>query len=254
MATYSSITCCEEFGSQQENRTLSDWSPSVVLRCAWSSRHALVADLLGNRREWPHGTGDKPRAVSASIVPFPSTEVGTITGQSHNYDDALVTVNYSSNVESDLVSESLEPTVEFQILDYKRFRWGSGSGDPLLEGEAPGKQLRGLNLVRTFYGLSSLPTEILTGVGKVHNASYVSSLLGLTFAADTLLFVPPSLNRTITTAGSRGWTATVKFVYKPETWNKFWRASSGAYESIYLAGSGSAYESYPPANLSALLA
>ncbi len=243
MATYSPVvTCYEEHGTQHENKTADDWTASVTLRCAWTSRHSLVNDIVGNRRAWPHsGYGTVPLAQSAAIVPCPAKY--TVSGQSCEYDDALVTVNYGI-LRLDLISESLEPSVEFRQLDYRNFRWASASGDPLIEGEAPGKLVRSLALVRNYYNLTSLHSDLLTLPGKVNQAAYVSSLLGLTFPIETLLFAPGPMSRTITTAGSSGWNLQLKFSYNPNTWNKFWRASYQSWDSIYIAG-GAIYRNYP---------
>jgi hypothetical protein len=179
----------------------------------------------------------------------------TQDGQGASYVDTLIAFEYSSAVEADLVSESLEPTAEFQILDYTRFRWGSKDGDPILEGEAPGKVTRSLALTRQLFKLTTIPTDVLDMIGKVNDASYVSTLLGLTFPAQTLLFQPPSMGRTITTAGSKGWNLTMRFHYKPNGWNKFWRAAASppAWESMYDKDVVAAYENYEPDDFSNLL-
>lgn len=248
MSVYSIVDCAEEFGTMQENRTLEDWSASVVLRCDWADRNTLVADLLGNQRAWPHSTG--PTAQSASIRP--AETIYTTSGQCCVYQDALVTVQYGID-KQDLISESLEPTAEFLVLDYKQFRWGSAAGEPLVEGEAPGKLVRGMNLVRTLYQIEDpLPAALLTLVGKINNASYASSTLGLTFAEETLLYQPPTLQRTISTAGNDAWTINTKFVYKPETWNKYWRSKDQQYSKIFTVD-GVEFESYEPADMSDLL-
>jgi hypothetical protein len=171
------------------------------------------------------------------------------------YIDALVSVGYSSGEETDFISESLEPTVEFVTLDYKNFRWGAANGDEVKEGEAPGKLVRSLSLVRTIYHLASIPTDVLDLVGSVNDTAYASTLLGLTFPAETMLFSPPSMDRTITTAGTKGWNLAMRWMYKPETWNKFWnaRANPAAYQRMYTVDPGTVYNSYPLEDHSNLL-
>lgn len=249
MSLYSSVDCDEEYGTAKESWNIDDVSMSVTLRCAWADRYDLVDDLLGNGRTWPHGSfTNAPRAQSASIAPDKTAY--TATGQCIVYNDALVTVTYGTEHE-DLVSESLEPTADFITLDWRRFRWSSDVGDPLIEGEAPGKLRRGLNIVRTLYKIATPPTQLLTQIGNVNPSTYTSSLLGLSFAAETLLFTPPTMSRTIRTDGTEGWTINMKFMYKPETWNKYWRAKTSSYEHIY-NGTG-VYRSYALGNFSDLL-
>lgn len=238
MAIYSPvITCYEEFATPSESYNLEGMEMTVGLRCAWNDRHLLVQDLLTNGRDWPHGGfGNPPQASSATIVPWESA--GSVSGQSIVYDHALVTVGYN-HISVDLASEELEPTAEFITLDHRRFRWGSGSGDPLSQAESPGKLRRGLTMARTLYRVQSpLSPQLLTAIGGVNNAPYTSTLLGFTFATQTLLFTPPRLSLSIRTDGSDGYTVSMKFMYKPETWNSYWRSKSQSYEDIHIVGGG----------------
>jgi len=253
--TFSVVPCCEEHVTQEEQWGEGEITCSVVLRCTWDNRHLLVADLIGNAKEWPYGSFSyPPRCKTAAIRPAATTYEED--GQGIDYQDALVTANYSTNVdeneEEDLMSESLEPTTEFLTLDHKRFRWGSETGDPVQEGEAPGKLVKGLNLVRKLFKVTAIPASVLTLPGSVNNAPYTSSILGLTFPAETLLFSPPTLERTITTGGVRAWNVTLKFSYKVGGWNQFWRAATGSVDRMYLVGIGQ-YNSYPLADFSTFL-
>ncbi len=110
-----------------------------------------------------------------------------------------------------------------------------------------------LNLVRSYPNAASVPAGFISDPGKVHNASYTSLSLGLTFPAETLLFLPNPVSQTSTTAGNTGYNYAVKFAYKPQGWNKFYRPNSNSYENIYNLA-GVIVEPYPPANLAALLA
>jgi hypothetical protein len=182
------------------------------------------------------------------------------SGQACEVIDALVTINYSTKEPEELIAESLEPTAEFITLDYRRFRWGAANGDPVLEGEAPGKLLHGLNLVRTYYKIANPPAAILTLPGSVNNGAYNSSLLGLTFPVETLLFQPPQLSRKIDTEGAKKWDMTLKFTFKPEGWNKFWRAKTQQFERFWIVSTdgygvdvGVQYNMYPLKDFSSLL-
>lgn len=268
MADYSSsVSCSEELGSVREDFDIGSGngpSMSVDLRCLWSDRFSLVQDIVGNQRAWPHGTWTTvaPRAYAASIKQ--DTSVFATTGQSNEVVHAIVSVRYGCKV-LQLVSESLEPTVEFLTLDHNQFRWANaaadGPGDPVLEAEAPGKLFRGLNLVRTYYQLNSVPTAILTLPGAVNAAQYVSALLGLTFPAETLLFQPPKLDRVIKTTGATGFNMTLKFQYKPQGWNTFWRAKTREWSKMWILADAGAdppvaeaeYDNYPPDDFSGLL-
>lgn len=251
MGVFSAVACKEEYGTATENAGLKDGvSASVVLRCAYADRLALMDDLLGFPRVWPRsGYTLPPSAISCACKP--DLTKYTQSSQEIVYEEALVTVNYSTEVQ-DLVSESLEPTQEFITLDYRRFCWGSPNGPNLIEGEAPGKLIRGLNIVRTLYKKTTVPAAVLATTG-VNNVAYSSNLLGLTFPSETLLYEPGNLSRTFTTLGTEGFTVTVKFSYRQHGWNKFWRADTQQWTRIYLRG-GAQYNSYPLVDYSSLLA
>lgn len=252
MATFSPVvSCCEEAGTASEQVGPSITNCSVVLRVPWANRFLLIADLLTNRRAWPYLSGwtNPPRANAAGISAWNNT--GVTSGQSITYEDALVTVQYTNNPATDVVTEQLEPTVEFQTLDYKNFRWGSKAGRVLLEAEAPGRQLRGFNLVRTIHDVAlPLNADLLDLGGTCNEDPYTSTLLGLTFDAETLLFNTPSINRVLKSDGSSKASLVLRFTHKREGWNKFWRPGTGQYEEIFSIESDSIYKNYPPADYS----
>lgn len=248
---YSTVQCAEELGSVSESDDLEGGiKATATVRVAWADRRALVQDVLLNHRPWPHQSVSGLRAFSCATQQV-ETEYVT-DGQTCVVIDALVTINYSTQIK-DLISEELEPTVEFQTLDHRRFRWGAANGPCLIEAEAPGRQLRGLNLSRTIYEVNPpLPTTLLTEFGKVNNAVYASALLGLTFGVETLLYHPPQLSRVYKSDGSRAFTVSLKFGYKPNTWNKFWRAETQLYSRIFDVG-GAQYYNFPLGNFAAFL-
>lgn len=256
MANWSNtVNCAEEHDSVTENyddeRGL--MSASVTLRCAWADRHNLVTDICGNRRAWIKGSaGQAPVAGSAAIKPAGSIGSPGFSQQEIVYAEALVTINFSTKV-VDVFSESLEPTAEFVQLPYQLFRWGSGTGALLQEQEAPGKLIRGLNIVRNEYNLTSLDPDLIALVGSVNDESYSSSLLGLSFDAETLLYNPPNVQYKKDSTGVVKYDVTKRFTINPNGWNKYFRGFSGNYQRIYLAGSSDPYESYPVVDLSGLL-
>lgn len=256
MGIYSIIDCAEEHASVNESMTLETGvAAKVELRCNWADRFLLMADLLATPRVWPNGGFVvPPRAATAASKPFPSQYL--TVGQACEYEHAIVTVNYSHKI-VDTIAESLEPTAEFVTVDHKQFRWNDAFGPRLLEGEAPGFLLKSCNLVRTFYNQPALPSNMLTLIGKSNSAIYNSTLLGLSFGVETLVFQPPTMNRTFTTTGTNGWTLQTKFSYKPQGWNKFWRAAAnngqGDWAEIWHVNGLAVYKPYPPGDFSTYL-
>jgi len=243
---YSDYECAEEHGSSSEDydEVTGYMSASVTLRCAYADRHLVAADICGNRRPWPKGGfGLTPRAAKAGIRP--AENAGVNIGQMCNPLHALVTVYYSSRNE-DVVTESLEPTNEFVQLDHRMFRWNSGTGDHLAEEEAPGRLVRLINFVRTEMYVTGLNPSIMSLMGSVNNDAVSSSLLfGLSFAAETLLLAPPTVNRKISAFGVQQYDQILKWSYNPAGWNTYYRAKTGNYEKIYVAGASDPYNSYP---------
>jgi len=227
---------------------------SVQLRVAYSQRHNLVAAICGTRMNWPKGAaGAVPRAFTASIVPVetPSTIEAAVTNGLIAYDEAIVTVNFTTEIK-DVASESIEPYTEFITLDHHNFAWGSGNGPMLKEEEAPGKLIRGINFVRTEYDQTTLAPELLSLMGHVNNAPITGSILALTFPTETLLYAPPVITYKQDSTNINKFEVVKKFTYSQNGWNVYFRGATNAYTAIYKRGSGAQYKSYPVASLSPL--
>ena len=253
---YSSIGCCEVDGTRKETRTATgDLDVTVDLNCAYADRYLLCSDLFGSGRPYPYDTG--ALCISAEVAVWGD---GATSSQSIDYSTATVTAKYSNKVNKkaqtnaggQLYADTIEPSVEFITLDHTRFKWNSASGDVLKESEAPGRQMYSIAFTRTLYKVASgVPAYCLDYIGKCNASYFYSSMLGLTFPAETLLFMPTVSNRSVTTDGSPGWDVVLKWSYKPETWNKFWRSKTQAYEAIYMGSS--LYKNFPTIDMSAAL-
>lgn len=221
-------------------------SATVTLRCAWADRFTVLEDILFNGGTYPYLPGALMYAQEGSCVPASGQALND--GEGLTYEHALVTIKYTNdkddNGSGDIISESLEPHVEFMSLDPAEFRWGSASGDALNAEEAPGRLIVGFDYVQTEYNLVTLPTTIITELGKCNSGTIAASLLGISFAAETLLFASATPSRKIDSAGNAKWTLAKRFSFRPTEWNKFWRGKTQSWESIYIAG-GSIYRNFP---------
>ena len=253
---YSSVDCWEIRDTQSVGLNSDGATATVTLGCAYANRFALQADLYGTRRVFPGFAGSgAPRVQSVSNVRGfgESTLVATSNGQQLQYEEARLDVQYgplqaeppSGDPGYDLVIESFETNFENLRLDHNSFAWDTGFGTELRPGEAPARQLRKITLVREYLGIAVIPTDVLNLIGTVNDTAYVSSLLGLTFPAETLLFGEPSATRTIRSSGASGWNLTLSFQFFYNGWNKFWRYDSEQYEPMYFGGSSTPYKNYP---------
>lgn len=238
-------------GFPVERSTDKGFEATVQLRCPWTHRFDLLTDILQNRLLYPYRTTSNARAKTGGSTPA-AGKSSLLDTQALSYDEAIVTIEYATNDEEDdgvdVYSESLEPSAEFLTLDPAKFRWGSASGTQVEPAEAPGMLIVGFDLLQTNYKLSALPTTIITELGHCNQASITATILGLTFTAEQLLFVTATPSRTVNSDGDFEWTLPKRFSFRKNGWNKFWRASTGTFESIFIAG-GSQYRSYPTSTL-----
>lgn len=234
---------------------------SVSLRVAWADRQDFIDEVIGTRLLWQRAPASLAECRSATSVPLGDGVTDPSNPALMIYDWAKITLNFEvppdggqENGSGDLIAESLEPTVEFLTLDPVDFRWTNATtGDQVQENEAPGQQIRGLDYVVTHYRASAIPAACLTLPGSVNSSTVTANFLGLTFAAETLLYQPPKCDIKIGTDGTEGWTITHRFSWRPNSWNKFWRAKTQAWEYQYhKAGGGSAHKPYPPASFAGL--
>lgn len=253
-ADISGITYEELEGSPTGNITPAGFVGTRVLKCAWDEYLNLAQRLLGG---WltiegstayytPYSYPGQPSAVVQGVQFAPFDErvtdtSGDTTRASYSY--AQLTVNYGNstfagdpdNPDAPLFEESLEPYAEFLTLPAVGFKWGSTSGDALKDEEAPGKLFKGLNWVYSRPSVTNIPSAVLSLVGCVNSSTLRSKSLGLDFAAETLLYNPPLLRRAVTADGTGAWSLEYRFSYKPQGWNRFWRAKTQAWDRIYTA-------------------
>lgn len=240
--------------SPTENLDGGIFTATMKVMCAWADRDDLMAAFVADRAVYPHIPGGIAKAVRASAMPFGgSSDAGSGL---LSYPKAIVTIDFADAVgisgsdPTDLYSETIEPWVEnipLAVRDLSgrpTYAWRLAGGTafyPLDDKEAPVRTTRGAAYTLTRYRQASIPSAAFTLTGKV-NASAVTSLtLGYTFEAQTLLFSPPTLQRTTTTSGSEGWDITYKFLYRPNFdtttgaalgWNYFWRARGENFAQI----------------------
>jgi len=230
------VTAYDEMvDSPIEDYTTDSFSATRRLMVDWGSRYALVTDL-----QWlayPYLPGVLAYPSSMSVVPAKAKQLPCVGTDFVTYEKAIVTVHYLASAKDpstlDLVTESLEPNAELRTLDFEDFRWGAINGDVLKEDEAPSQLLRGHDYVLTFHNALAVPLSVITLEGYVNAANFSTYTLGLTYPPETLLFAGGSPSRKITSDGADTFKLTERFQYKASGWNKFFRQSTKAFESIF---------------------
>ena len=270
MSDWTAVTdAVEEFASVEEEISyIGDNTAKVVLRCPWNKRVDVCNDILVWGKYYPNITMGAV-ASKASIKPVPVKPTADAVNGRIQYAEALITVYYETSkvgrLDKDessgiVFSEEIEEVVEGQKLNPKNFCWGTAAGGDRVS-DGPVRQMRYIRIRRTLYNLTSVPAAFFTLPGKTNVASYTSVPLGLVAAAETLLFSPGSVQRSVTTGGTKGFNVPMLLSYRPEGWNTYWNPDknngsgqpAGGYDEIYDEKAGAVHKNFPPADFSSLV-
>jgi len=248
-------------GSPEEEKSKEGFKATRRFICNWSDRIAVRDALLNTT----YPTFISARAKRLSIVPYAARLEGS--GSDASYEKAVVTAEYEfdkkEQIGTDLLTELLQPTLEFITLDPKNFRWGSVDGDALTKEQAPGLLMPGCEYIVTLFEQDRVTDEMLRYMGAVNTTAVsprTQGLTGLVFPAQTLLYMPPVIRRTINTDEELQFEIELHFIYKPNWqgedalgWNAYWRPEAQEYQFIYSTETEEKYEQYRSENLNALI-
>lgn len=254
---YSTVACHEEIDTLKLAFNETNPNATVVLCCAWTDRNSLISDILGNQRILPHATPGlvlrarectnlQPRSVDRNTDPSSQMCDWSTEGQ------ALLTFTYDALLE-EVASETFEPNATFYPLDHKLFRWGSATGDFVRKEESGGFLVKGAIFTRTIFRLETadIPAGLLSYFGKVNDSALVGTVVGLTFPEETLLFEASVFDTKIRADGQRLTDLSLRWAFREQGWNKFYRPDTNSWESMFIAG-GAEYKPYEPADMSDL--
>lgn len=268
-------------GSPIVNGSWTDFTATRMLRCLWEDRLTLAKELMGYvqgiARRLPHQytaelSGETITGIYAlnyRIDRFPKDGLNQTTG---SYKYAKLTVDYGAPTydlnnlpgwqETALISESLEPSMEFATVGHKNLYWDDNT---VIESpEVPGHLIGSTDWVYTIHQLNSLPVGYLNLVGYVNNANVYSRQLNMTFPVETLLCLAPVMTRETTSTGTGLWAATFKFSLRnhgtfaaPKGWNHFPQYSktgaSVTWSRVCYDDSGSIKYVYPLGDFSTII-
>jgi len=241
-----------------------DWNRLTATRkiiCDWVDRYVVYQSYVGADYPYDPVTGFNASGAyctGGTIEPLEAKGLGA--NDIAIYEKALITLEYrvpdpetgtpireeGVGPTAALGSDSFSSNTEFLTLDHTDFQWATGT-KPLKPKEAPAKLIFSLNWTRT---LENVVTPIAGGLGEVilENIGSVNDLpinaantAGFTFPAETLLYTKPTINK----QGANSARVTLNFVYRPQGWNKFYRADIERFDIITFRN-GIIFKTYKP--------
>lgn len=252
-----------------------------ILRCAWSDRHTLAAQLqrayqvsvtgtisrtfrIGDKYPYRDGVyvrnvismegAGKPAAGSGNTVSYPFADLTVEYGE-RNFDPDSGGGSGSSGGSDALVvvaEEEIDAAGEFLTLPNKKLYWDASQEDPIENAEAPGLLVPILSWSYSFSEDDSIPSSVKDAVGKVNSGSMSSPSLGLSFGAEEVLFHKLRVMRRTFSDGSTQSDVTLQFLIRNHSWNKFFKSATQSAQAIY-DDSGSVFKPYETVNLASLL-
>jgi hypothetical protein len=210
-----------------------------LLECAWADRYSLLNELAweqypynGTTIAWPYAATIQGEGVLDSTTPIAS------------YRYAWCRIKYTNKIVYNetaqrFVSEELHPLSMHLPLDYAGFRWGAKTGAssiPVQPCEAPSFIVRSSQYTITYYRVLSVPAYADDYANCTNNGAVASYTLGRSYAAGRLLFGGTTARADTALGSTLKLQVSYRFLIHPSNWNKFWRASTASWETLYHAG------------------
>ncbi len=247
-----SVSFWEHAGWPRELNFIDAFAGERKLVCAWGDRQTLANEILvPPNNVYPYNNSGAFVSHAPKTRPLANGKQ-TQGAQTHmaSYELAVVTVNYSTKGQvagvtpgGDLISEWMSTGATFKTLDRTDLVWAANDGDPLRPAEGADKIEPIGSYILLYNSLPVLPDAVLTQPGTVNSIAVSTYLLGLTFAAETLLYMGANITPSRNSQGVTTFQVRHKFRYAAHAddagvhgWNYFWRASTNRYEQVFKAG------------------
>ena len=249
------------------------WTPEGFravrrLICDWADRDELVW-CIGEEggQVYPHGTigynasnavtDNPPRAIHIDVQPFPAKldkpavnanrdAIIGVPSRRADYEKAILTVTYATAIwgyyktSGYIFTARLEPAGEHFTTTHEGLYWGQSSGTELKAAEAPGVYTSMLAYTLTFHGVAASNGALGNAISLMNYCNSSNFLDGgnapglpFFFLPETLYLVGPTFTRSFGIGNTLKWDMSLRFLYTPQGWNKFWRAETGQFEEIY---------------------
>jgi len=244
-------------GFPQENWINGFLEAERLLECAWADRYTLLSELAGVQYPYTDTTIAWPYAATVLGIGVLDSTTPIAT-----YSRAWCRIKYSNKLYYDstaqrLVSEELHPLSIHLPLDYAGFRWGAQTGAssiPVQPCEAPSFIVRSSQYTVTYYRAYAVPSYADDYANCTNNGNVASYTLGRTYAAGRLLFGGTTARADTVLGSTTKLQVSYRFLIHPSNWNKFWRASTAQWETLYRAGpDGGEYTPHTAVNFASLV-
>ena len=240
------------------------FSAERVLRCKWTERFLLADQLLHAYevlaggllvvygRPYPYNASAYAKSISFENWAGNAKPIAGDTTLA-SYEWAHLNVHYEQSPanpnSAQIAEESLSTLGQFMMTTDPTKLYLQGKTDPIEPGAVPTKYMPMTGWNYTLNQVKTLPPGWIQYKGYVNSSPIISTSLGMTFDAETLLYDGVEPSRTILASGAQAWRAPLKFLHRPGGWNKY-PDSAGTLLEIHTApsatpGSGTQRKIYP---------
>ncbi len=241
-------------GWPRELYTLDGAAAERKLLTAWSDRFAVAVELdTPPNNIYPYDTAG---AIldRIKITPHQNSKSADAGGGKISYDEAVLTVNYSTSgpVTANLVSERLTPGVYGSKWSHEGLYWNNDGTSPLLPNEGPQRLHPTMTYTLEYHRLGAVPSSVFTLGGYINSNTVFTKILGVYILPTFLRYDNAVVRRTQTAAGITTFKVThvAQYVYNNGFgWNGVWNrfaGASGAYAPIFDADGNQRFP-YPSA-------
>jgi hypothetical protein len=230
------------------------------VECASDDLATLLAyfDTYPNEY-WPYNYGGLSQTalcIEATVYPKPGGKVTSSTTPLIDYGRAWIDLTYSTHGMRYVGGRYLWESFDAGLQPYPNLRpmgllWGSDN-QPILNAHISLQVPHGTLKISQFK-LAVSPPNLGTLMGCTNNASYTTSMLGYTFATDTLLYAGAHVERGSPGSLTSDWLqAHHVLLYNSIGWNKAWRVETNTFENVLLP-TGAAWKPQTQASLAGVL-
>ncbi len=252
MTSTSGIEYWEIANYPLENARIGEFNAVRLVRCAYGDRLTLANDFLTPGTAefiYPYTSFTVALARGVKIKPLRGGQQSDAEpAESGNYVQAVLQVTFSTvgpalYNDTTLIDEDLVSGAKLYSTDAKGLHWGVGDdAKPLEPAEAPPLVVAKGTYYLRYPRTTVIPDTVLTHPQKVNANAVTAYFLGLTFSAETLLYIGATIKHSVGTGGSRTYDIRHAFDYMAgdngdgegqHGWNWPWRPKTHKFEQVF---------------------